>query len=244
MFRREIYRSMARVLDALDAEVLARTSFRFGGGTCLALGHGEYRVSRDIDFVCSDPGGYAELRLSLREHGYDALFPASARALFRFPREIRMDQYGLRFPVVVDELTIRVEMIREGRITLGPSERAAWTPLPVLSVTDAFAEKLLANSDRWADRDELARDLLDLAVLRVAHGPIPDAAWAAAESAYRSAPRQDLQKAADRFLADVEYQRRCFTGLDVEGTDDVLSGVRALLADLTGAPPGALTPSS
>jgi len=69
MFRREIYRSMARVLDALDAEVLARTSFRFGGGTCLALGHGEYRLSRDIDFVCSDPGGYAELRSSMREHG-------------------------------------------------------------------------------------------------------------------------------------------------------------------------------
>ncbi|WP_437604056.1 nucleotidyl transferase AbiEii/AbiGii toxin family protein [Sorangium sp. So ce590] len=232
MFRRELYRTMARVLDALDANALARTSFRFGGGTCLALAHGEYRLSRDLDFVCSDPSGYAELRLAVRERGYDALFPASARATFGFPREIRTDQYGLRFPVVVGGTSIRVEMIREARIALGPAAQAAWTPVPLLSVTDAFAEKLLANSDRWADRDELSRDLVDLAVLRVSHGPIPEAAWAAAESAYKSAPLHDLRKAAERFLSEPSYQGRCFAGLDVEGTDDVLRGVSALLSDL------------
>jgi hypothetical protein len=232
MFRRELYRSMAQVLDALDADVLARTSFRFGGGTCLALGHGEYRLSRDLDFVCSDPGGYAELRDAVRERGYDALFPAPGRTALGFPREVRTDQYGLRFPVMVGSTSIRVEMIREARLTLGPAEQASWTPVPVLSVTDAFAEKLLANSDRWADRDDLARDLVDLAVLRISHGPIPEVAWAAAERAYRSAPRQDLRKAAERFLAEPEYQRRCFAGLDVEGTGDVLRGVRALLGDL------------
>jgi hypothetical protein len=69
MFRRELYRAMGRVLEAMDADALARTSFRFGGGTCLALGHGEYRISRDLDFVCSDAGGYADLRLAVRERG-------------------------------------------------------------------------------------------------------------------------------------------------------------------------------
>src|SRR5260221_14763294 len=98
MFRREIYRTMARVLDALDAGVLARTSFRPGGGTGLALAHGEYRVSRDLDFVCSDAKGYAELRSAARDRGYDALFSPAARAALAFPREIRVDQYGLRFP--------------------------------------------------------------------------------------------------------------------------------------------------
>lgn len=232
MFRRELYRAMARVLDAFDADVLARTSFRFGGGTCLALGHGEYRVSRDLDFVCSDAAGYADLRFAVRERGYDALFSASGRASLGFPREIRADQYGLRFPVIVDGASIRVELIREARISLGPAARAAWTPVPVLSVTDAFAEKLLANSDRWADRDELARDLVDLAVLRMSYGPIPKEAWIAVEAAYRAAPVQDLRKAAERFLAEPAYQQRCFTGLDVERTEEVLSGVQALLADL------------
>ena len=232
MFRRELYRAMGRVLSALDAEALERTSFRFGGGTCLALGHGEYRVSRDLDFVCSDARGYGELRLSVRERGYDALFPAAGTEGLRFPREIRSDQYGLRFPVLVEGTSIRVELIREGRIELGPAERATWTTLPILSVNDAFAEKLLANSDRWADRDELARDLVDLAILRVSHGPIPEAAWIAVEAAYRSAPVQDLRKAAERFLGEPNYQERCFTGLEVERTDDVLRGVRELLSDL------------
>jgi Nucleotidyl transferase AbiEii toxin, Type IV TA system len=236
MYRREIYRTMARVLEALDVDVLVQTSFRFGGGTCLALGHGEYRVSRDLDFICSDPKGYAELRFSARERGYAALFSAAARAALTFPREIRIDQYGLRFPVVVDGTSIRVELIREGRIALGAAAQAAWTPVPVLSIVDTFAEKLLANSDRWADRDDLSRDLLDLAVLRTAHGPIPEAAWSAAEGAYGLAPRHDLLRAAARFVAEPDFQRRCFTGLDVEGEDGVLLGVQTLLADLGGAP--------
>ncbi len=195
MFRRELFRRMAQVLDALDANVLAQSSFHFGGGTCLALAHGEYRLSRGLDFICSDAEGYAELRFSVRERGYDALFPAARRTDPGFPWEIRTDQDGLRFPVRVEGVSIRVEMIREGRITLGVAEHAAWTTVPLLSMADAFAEKLLANSDRWADRDDLARDLVDLAVLRMAHGPIPETAWAATERAYRSGPITDLRKA-------------------------------------------------
>jgi hypothetical protein len=105
-------------------------------------------------------------------------------------------------------------------------------------VTDAFTEKLLANSDRWADRDELSRDLVDLAVLRSAHGPIPEAAWAAAEGAYRSSPRDDLRRAAQRFLAEPSYQERCFSGLEVETPDEVRRGVETLLSDLAPPPPG------
>ncbi len=236
MFRRDIYRTMAFVLEAFDADVLSRHSFRFGGGTCLALGHGEYRVSRDLDFLCSDPNGYADLRFAVRERGFDALFQDGRRTMLSFPREIRADQYGLRFPVVVNGMSIRVEMIREARITLSPAETAPWTQLPILSTVDCFAEKLLANSDRWADRDELARDLVDLAVLRNAHGPIPEAAWKAVEQAYRSAPRSDLRKAAERFVAEPEYQQRCFQGLDAEDTARILEGVRALLLDLNAAP--------
>lgn len=232
MFRREPFRAMAQVLDALDADVLARTSFRFCGGTCLALGHGEYRLSRDLDFICSDPSGFADLRFSVRERGYDALFAMPRTTALEFPREVRADQYGLRFPVLVGATSIRVELIREARIALGPAEHATWTSLPILSVVDAFAEKLLANSDRWADRDDLARDLVDLAILRISHGPIPDAAWAAASDAYRAAPADDLRRAATRFLAEPDYRRRCFEGLGVDVPEDVVRGVAALLSDL------------
>ena len=230
MFRREPYRMMARVLEALDANLLATTFFRFGGGTCLALRHDEYRLSRDLDFVCSDAEGYAQLRHEVRQRGHDALF-RDTKGL-QFPREIRMDQYGLRFIVTVGETSIRVELIREARIELGPAEQVPWSALPVLSVGDAFCEKLLANSDRWADRDDLSRDLIDLAVLRSAHGPVPEGAWATVERAYRAAPREDLRHAAARFLSDSEYRDRCFKGLSVERGDDIVSGVEKLVEDL------------
>lgn len=233
MFRRELHRAMAQVLDAFDEEVLERTSFRFAGGTRIALEHGEFRVSRDLDFICSDAEGYADLRALVRERGYDALLHGSKRATFGLPREIRADQYGLRFPVVVAGATIRVELIREARIVLGAAEHASWTRVPLLSIPDLFAEKLLANSDRGLDHDGLARDLVDLAVLRRAHGPVPDAVWVAVERAYRAGPRKDLRTVAEHFLADPAYQQRCLGGLGVEGDPElVVEGVGALLADL------------
>lgn len=36
-----------------------------------------------------------------------------------------------------------------------------------------------------------------------------------------------------------EYQQRCFAGLEVEGTEDVLRGVRELLLDLDAGRAGA-----
>lgn len=231
MFRRDLYRTMARVLDALDADAIAESSFRFAGGTCLALRHGEHRLSRDLDFVCSDGEGYGRLRYEVRSRSYDALFRKQAGLCF--PREIRTDQYGIRFPVQVGDLAIRVELIREARIELGPAEREPWSALPLISVHDAFAEKLLANSDPWADRDDLSRDVIDLAILRDTHGPIPPAVWQTVEAAYRQAPRQDLERAARRLLDEPEYRQRCFVGLGVTREDAVIRGAALLLEDTT-----------
>jgi hypothetical protein len=52
-FRRTHHRAIARVLRAMDAEFLARAGCFFGGGTQLAMTLGEYRESRDIDFLRS-----------------------------------------------------------------------------------------------------------------------------------------------------------------------------------------------
>ena len=50
------------MLERLDSELLLRQRCFFGGGTAIALGHGEYRESVDIDFICSSIAGYRELR--------------------------------------------------------------------------------------------------------------------------------------------------------------------------------------
>jgi hypothetical protein len=236
MFRREQHRRVAVVLDALRSDVLSRCRFWFGGGTRIVLDLGEYRESRDVDFLCSDAAGYADLRLRAATGSYPALFTDEGRARLQFPREIRIDQYGIRFPVQYDGETLKVELIREARIELSAGVRPGWSPVDCLSVADCYCEKLLANSDRWADRQFLSRDLLDLAALRAAWGPIPQAAWDKAERAYRSAPRDDLGKALTAFDRAASSQDRCFEGLAIGEPSRLREGLAALREDL-GLPP-------
>ncbi|HEY0783615.1 MAG TPA: nucleotidyl transferase AbiEii/AbiGii toxin family protein [Thermoanaerobaculia bacterium] len=230
MFEREAHHRVAEVLQTLDSERLAQHGFLFGGGTRIVLELGEYRLSEDIDFLCSDASGYADLRLLVAEQGFAALFRAEDLSRFKFPREIRIDQYGLRFPLVVDGHSIKVEMIREGRIDLDGGLRPWWSPVDCLSASDCFAEKLLANSDRWPDKQVLSRALIDLAALRHRHGPIPEEAWRKAEAAYKGAVRSDLRRSAEAFLENGDYRKRCFAGLSVSDGDLILGGVSELLA--------------
>src|SRR5947207_3315551 len=82
------------------------------------------------------------------------------------------------------EAPVRVELVREGPVALHAAEHEPWTKAPCLARVDCYTEKLLANSDRGADPDELSRDLVDLAALRIAYGPVPPESWSAAEAAY------------------------------------------------------------
>lgn len=231
MFKRPQHRNILALLEAFDAEKLARCKFLFGGGTRIVLQLDEYRESRDIDFLCSDREGYAELRADASMGGYAALFKPDARDQLRFPREMRIDQYGIRFPVELEGEVIRVELIREARIDLDPGVRPDWSPVDCLSLTDCQTEKLLANSDRWADRQVLSRDLIDLGALRSRCGPVPEVAWVKAEKAYRSAIRQDLFKALDAFAEDASHQRRCFEGLHIDRPEKILEGLSLLRID-------------
>jgi hypothetical protein len=233
IFERPSHRLIADVLDSFDAAALARLRCYFAGGTRIAIDLGEFRESRDIDFLCSDAAAYAELRFAIRERGYPALFRSAYTDRLTFPRQPRSDQYGIRFPAVIAGTTLRIELIREARVELGEPVFPTWTGVPCISIADCYTEKLLANSDRWADHDTLARDLIDLAALRERHGPIPDSSWNAAENAYRAAIRSDLGKAARAFLEDAAFRTRCFRGLAIESTreDGLTAAVNLLLAE-------------
>ena len=80
MFERPHHQRIAHVLHALDGAALRQYGCLFGGGTCIALRHGEYRESIDIDFLVSDPAGYRELRQRLTgPHGLAAITHAHAQ---------------------------------------------------------------------------------------------------------------------------------------------------------------------
>ncbi len=232
MFRLERHRDVLKILAALDAGKLAECGFLFGGGTRLALDLDEYRESQDIDFLCSDASGYADLRLVARLQGYRGLFTERGFSGLSFPREIRTDQYGIRFPVQVGDRLIKVELIREGSVELASGTRPEWSPVDCLATHDCWAIKLLANSDRWPDRQFLSRDLIDLGAMRSRWGAVPASAWSKAKAAYKTAVRSDLKKALDAFDRDPEYRERCFRGLRIEDPRPILKGLDRLRAEI------------
>lgn len=228
MFRHEHHQRIQRILQQMDATLLCQAGALFGGGTLITLLYGEYRWSKDIDFICPTGSGYHLLRSRVSEaHQSPALFFAS-QAGITFTREIKADQYGIRFPVSVDGVVIKIEMVAEARIALNPPGSLPWAAVPCLNFADCCAEKLLANADRWADSAIESRDLIDLAVLRQ-EAPLPAAAIAKAEAAYPVI--KPLQQAIDKFLNQASYREKCFAALQITDRDRILKGVQLLQQD-------------
>ncbi|MFT4196005.1 nucleotidyl transferase AbiEii/AbiGii toxin family protein [Ottowia sp.] len=229
MFERPHHQRIAHVLASLDGAVLRRHGCLFGGGTCIALRHGEYRESVDIDFLVSDAAGYRELRQLLTgPHGLGAITHAHAQPLATL-KEIRADQYGIRTQVRMDGVAIKFEIVREARIALEPpAARDAICGVSTLTRLDLAASKLLANSDRQADDGVFSRDVIDLAMMGL---PLPTlrAAAAKAEEAYGPSVGRDLGKAIDRLQSRDGWMDRCMQAMGMQLPKAVLwQKVRAL----------------
>lgn len=214
MFERLHHRRVAKVLAALDAEQLGRNHCLFGGGTAIALRHGEYRESVDIDLLVSDLDGYRRLRQLLTgTEGMSAL--ARAGAAIRQAGEVRADQYGIRSRVLVEDIEIKFEIVLEARIELaspGVADRIG--DIATLTPLDMVASKLLANSDRWADDSVFSRDIIDLAMMCPSLSLLRRAA-AKARQAYGTSIDKDLSKAADALLRREGRMGRCMAVLQM-----------------------------
>ncbi|BAY00823.1 nucleotidyl transferase AbiEii/AbiGii toxin family protein [Anabaena sp. CCAP 1446/1C] len=116
----------------------------------------------------------------------------------------------------------------EGRIELGEADYPSWSPVPCLNQIDSFAEKLLANSDRWNDSSVESRDLIDLAIQRL-NSPIPQAAIEKAESAYPVI--EPLKKAISFFQNHPNYRDKCFTALGIAEPSKIIDGIDLMAAD-------------
>jgi hypothetical protein len=106
IFRRAIHNQVLQVLQSLNRNFLESCQVYFGGGTLLTLCYGEYRLSRDIDFLCSYGEAFSRLRIALYDHCYDALFDRSKLDGIQLPRELRADRDGVRF-AGLDQLAIQ-----------------------------------------------------------------------------------------------------------------------------------------
>ncbi|OPF64322.1 nucleotidyl transferase AbiEii/AbiGii toxin family protein [Hydrogenophaga sp. H7] len=213
MFERPYHQRIAHVLAALDGAALRQHGCLFGGGTCIALRHGEYRESVDIDFLVSDAAGYRELRhLLTGPTGLNAVVQPGAQPLTML-REVRADQYGVRTVVQMDGQAIKFEIVREARIELevpGPGDVVCG--IGTLTRLDLAASKLLANSDRQADDGVFSRDVIDLAMMGL-RLPLLRMALTKAEQAYGPAVARDLAKAIDRLQGRQGWLERCMQAM-------------------------------
>lgn len=232
-FKREHHNAILDVLRSLDGAFLMKSKCFFGGGTAIALELGEFRESVDIDFLCSDQQGYRELRSVLAgQPNLDAILRPGAQV--ECLREVRTNQYGIRTFVRSRETNIKIEIVRASRDTPLQGEIDDRYGIPVLSRPHMYAEKLMANSDRWFAPDVASRDIIDLSVMISRWGPIPAEAWGIAEDAYGDKVREDFDKAVDK-IRKPEYIESCAEKMQI--SPDVVEEILSLHGGAYGRTP-------
>lgn len=221
------HNKILQILQAVNPDFLEDCSIAFGDGTMLALAYGEYRLSRDLDFLSPYGEAFSQLRKSVFDQGYEALFDLNRCDNLSFPRDMRTDRDGVRFAVQNGETIFKFEVVAEGRIALEPSIHPEWSPVPCLSLVDQVAGKLLANGDRWADKSVDSRDLIDLAILK-GKTSFPEAALTKAESAYPTI--EPLRRSIRAFQSNPQYRSRCYKRLQIKSPAVVIDGLNLLAA--------------
>jgi hypothetical protein len=224
-FRRPYHRAVGQALRAMDADFLASAHCYFGGGTQLAMTLGEYRESRDVDFVCSRRSGVRALRETITNRSLGALF----RGDLELVRDVRADRDGIRTFFRVGDTRLKFEIVFEGRIDVDGVIDSK-LGVPTLRPEHAIAEKLLANADRGLDESTLARDLVDLAFAAASFGkPAFETGLALAEEAYGKAARRSLDTSLNAFRRRA-YAAQCIKSLAVDDTPTLRKGLRLLRA--------------
>jgi len=225
-FHRALHRRIANILSRMDAGFLARAECYFGGGTQLAMSHGEYRESRDIDFLVSSTKGLRALRETISERSLGKLF--KGRILLE--REVRAERDAIRTFIkeAQSAAPIKFEIVVEARIDLKGSLDAS-LGVPVLDLRYAIAEKLLANADRGRAKEHRARDVIDLAFISL---QADDAQFQAgrklAEVPYGRVIVRELDEVLKMLRLDPKFRSQCVSDLLIEDPKALLRGLARL----------------
>lgn len=214
------------ILSCLNADFLLSSRCYFGGGTRIVLELGEYRESAGIDFLCSERNGYRALRSTISETSLGEI----AAAPIAFARDIRGDQYGIRTVLEAHGQRIKFEILNEARIDLS-GEVIERMHIPCLDRLCCFAEKLLANHDRWRDDSASSRDAVDLGFMVNGWGIGDFVAGARrAREAYGDGIEESIRAAAQKLLADKMHFRKCVDALAVREPGVLISGLQSIVS--------------
>ena len=210
-FSRPHHRKIVHVLRSLDGALLREHQCLFAGGTVIALRYGEYRESVDIDFLVSDVAAYRNLRQLLNTPEGISNICGNGVVPWIQQREIRADQYGIRTELMVENQSIKFEIVLEGRISLDqPGKKDDVYGIATLTPLDMATSKLLANSDRGLDAGVFSRDIIDLAMMKPSMALLRSAINKA-ESAYGESIQRDMGKVIQHLQDHPDWLDRCMT---------------------------------
>jgi hypothetical protein len=234
-YRRPRHRTVASLLAALDADFLAANHCYFGGGTRIALELDEFRESQDVDFLCADLAGYRAVRANIDDRSLGLVLRNDMPGVTLL-RDVRADQYGIRTVIGVQGEPVKFEIILEARITL-EGRQVSGIPVASLNRVSCFAEKWLANADRWNDTAVMSRDIIDLAFM-LAEWDETDALAGVmlAQKAYGAAIGRSAVSAATKIAGDPAYRKQCVQGLAIEDTKRLLRGLGKVKRLASGPP--------
>ena len=119
----------------------------------------------------------------------------------------------MRTVLQLDGISIKFEIVLEGRTTLDANQDICG--VPTLSRNCLYAEKLLANADRGLDPAHQYKDIMDLIVMQLQWGPIPQQALTIARNAYGTSIDSSYRQAIATFAQDSYLLRPVFKSLDV-----------------------------
>ena len=225
-FSRPRHATVERILGALNAPFLDRNQCYFGGGTRIVLSLDEYRESADIDFLCSSREGYRNLRSAINNRSLGEI----AAGEINLAREVVADRYGIRTFIEADGQKIKFEIINEGRIDVSGNKQRD-LHVPCLDERTCFAEKFLANADRWNDESFLGRDAIDLAYMIEGWGMERFLEGGRiARAAYGDAVETSARAAARKLLEKKDYFKKCVDGLRVTNTVTLVAGLKRIAA--------------
>lgn len=225
-YRRALHKRIAGILARMDAEFLEEAECFFGGGTQLVMSHGEFRESRDIDFLVSSKAGLRMLRETVNERSLGRLF----KDRIHLAKEVRAERDAIRTYITEDPASepVKFEIVVEGRIEL----KGAMDPalgVPRLELPWAIGEKLLANADRGRAREHRARDVIDLAFVSL---DVDETALLAgyelAQGAYGQAIQRELDEVLKMLSLDAKYRNQCIEDLLIEDVKGMRKGLERL----------------
>ena len=225
-FRRPLNVRIAKMLACMDGDFLSNARCCFGGGTQLVMAHGEFRESRDIDFLVSSPRGIRQIR--------ETVGPGSLGKILKAPitlvRELVSERDAVRTYITDDPKSdpVKFEIIYEARIAVDGAMNQA-LGVPTLTASCAVAEKLLANADRGLDKLFRSRDVIDLAFACIGLDRATfKAGFELAEKVYGSAILRDLNEAIKRLELDAKYRSECVRELSIEDPKRLREGLAKL----------------